>query len=114
MAYMQVHLGVTTADAEDVEIMFSNMELTLKFFDYQRKPCQLVFVDVLAFRWQELDDAPPDLRNDATYEVTESQWLERQAQCQAADSYNYKHYMLCFNACGVLDVLSKPLKTATY
>ncbi len=98
-------LGVSTADGEDVQLQFTRGDLSLRFLDWQEQPRELVFHDVLAFRWQEFDES--GLNDDTTYEVVDSEWLQRQAQLQAVAVDQYAHYILCFNACGNLDVLAR-------
>jgi hypothetical protein len=105
MRYVEAKLGVTTADAEKVVTRFENGDLHLSFVDWQGHPRSIIFRDVLAYRWQELDDAVP--RDDTTFEALDSPWLERQAALQAVPPNAYAHYVLCFNACGVLDVLAR-------
>jgi hypothetical protein len=115
-------LGIVTADAEQVRLQFDAGALVLSFADMHDRPRQLTFADVLAFRWQELDEAglvnhearAPEgragVRDDQTYEVVGSAWLARQAELQAVSVGDYAHYMLCFNACGVLDVLCRRVR----
>ena len=107
MRYVEANLGVSVADAESVTLRFEARTLLLAFVDWQEQPRSLVFHDVLAHRWQELDEAVP--RDDTTFEVVESPWLARQAELQAVQSEDYAHYLLCFNACGALDVLARRL-----
>ncbi len=105
MTFVQVDIGVHTADAEDVAVQFSSGDIVLTFVDWREQPQRTVFNDVLAFRWQEFDEE--GIRNDVVYEVEQSSWLARQAQLQGVPSAGYVHYKLCFNACGALDVLCK-------
>jgi hypothetical protein len=105
MRYVETSLGATTADAEKVVIRFENGDLQLSFMDWQKQPRSITFRDVLAYRWQELDDAVP--RDDTTFEAFDSPWLERQAKLHGVLASDYAHYVLCFNACGVLDVLAR-------
>jgi hypothetical protein len=100
-------LGVSTADGEDVQLQFTRGDLSLRFLDWQEQPRELVFHDVIAFRWQEFDESALNIRDDTTYEVIDSEWLQRQAQLQAVDVDQYAHYILCFNACRNLDVLAR-------
>jgi hypothetical protein len=110
MTFAEIDLGVSTADAEDVAVQFSRGELVLTFVDWKEQRRRLAFADVLAFRWQELDDETP--RDDVAYEVRDSSWLARQAKLQAVEPESYVHYKLCFNACGSLDVLCRGVETA--
>ena len=105
MKHAECNLGVSTADAENVHITFSDDCLSLGFCDWQDHPRTVVFCDVLAFRWQEFDE--DGIRDDATYEVIDSPWLAQQAKLHAVKVQDYVHYRLCFNACGMLDVLAR-------
>jgi hypothetical protein len=106
MRYVEVDLGVITADAERVAVHFDDGDLHLTFVDWQEQPRSKVFQDTLAFRWQELDD-PSLPRDDATFEAVDSPWLESQAKAQDISTEDYAHYVLCFNACGVLDLIAR-------
>lgn len=103
MTFVQVDIGVHTSDAEDVTVQFSSGELVLTFVDWQERFRRKAFSDVLAFRWQEFDEE--GIRDDAVYEVKNSDWLARQCQRQGVERDRYVHFKLCFNACGTLDVL---------
>ena len=105
--FIERYLGVQTADAERVELVFSDNSLRVRFVDWQELPRELVLPETLAFRWQEYDcDGAP--RDDVTYEVVGSAWLA--AQLPPAElplSKHLRHYKLCFNACGSLDVICR-------
>jgi hypothetical protein len=105
MKYVQASLGLHTAEAEKVAISFADGELRLSFVDWQGQRGSATFSDVLAFRWQELDDPVP--RDDSTFEAVGSPWLERQAKLHGVRGDNYAHYVLCFNACGALDLVAR-------
>ena len=113
MPFVEVHFGVSTADAENVELHFDGAALVLSFRDWQGVPRQLIFHNILAFRWQDFDEK--DIRDDTTYEVLESEWLARQVYLQgvAGVADNYAHYKLCFNALGVLDILGRRVTCAS-
>jgi hypothetical protein len=108
--YRTVDLGASTADATNVGFQWSDDCLALRFRDWKELSPEIVFRGVLAFRWQEFDPCQfPSLRDDSSYEVLESDWLERQCDLQRVDPAGYAHYRLCFNGVGVLDVLSEPM-----
>lgn len=107
MRYVGTNLGISTADGEKVTLRLEKGDLYLSFVDWQEQPRSLIFYDVLAHRWQELDDPVP--RDDMTFEAVDSPWLARQAELQAVPQDEYAHYVLCFNACGVLDVIARRL-----
>ncbi|XAL99352.1 hypothetical protein OT109_17450 [Phycisphaeraceae bacterium D3-23] len=107
MKHLQVDLGFSTADAERVQLSFDGSDVQLTFVDWQEVPRDHSFLEVLGFSWsEELDDS--SIRDDVVYEVVDSPWLASQLELNAIDDpYSYVHYKLCFNACGVLDVLCK-------
>ena len=108
--YRAVDLGASTADAEKIELRFACGDLTLAFVDWQEAHRRLIFREVLGFRWQEFDEGELGagaIRDDSTYEVLESAWLERQAEIQGEQRQGYAHYVLCFNAIGTLEVLAR-------
>lgn len=105
MPHVPVDLGIVSADAERVEVHFVGGDLVLAFVAYDEVPRRHVFREVLAFRFQELDEA--GIRDDCSYEVVASPWLARQCELQAVPAAEYAHYLVCFNACGALDVLCR-------
>lgn len=107
MQYQRRDFGVNTVDADHVAIHFEGGDLHLSFVDWQETARSVTFRNVLAFRWQEHDEPVP--RIDGTFEVTESHWLDRQAKLQSVPPENFSHYLLCFNACGSLDVLASKM-----
>ena len=107
MNYRQVDLGFSTADGEQMRLAFDGADLTLSFHDWRGQPVAAVFRDVLAFRWgQEVSADVP--RDDIAYEILGSPELGRELQLNGlTDAVGYAHYKLCFNACGVLDVMCR-------
>ncbi len=110
MRCVEVDLGISTADADNVEVHFDGGDLVLTFLDWQEVPRQVIFRGVLAYRWQDFDET--GIRDDTTYEVLESEWLAQQADLQGVKAAveNYAHYKLCFNTVGMLDVVGLKLK----
>jgi hypothetical protein len=102
----KVNLGIYTVDGERVGLQLTGDVLLLSFVDHRGQPQRLELHEVLAFRWQELDDdaATPD---DVAYEVVGSPWLARQCALQGERPDRYAHYMVCFNVVGVLDVVCR-------
>lgn len=101
--FVPVSLGLEIADAEAVSMSYANGALVLSFIDWKEQRRDVRFESTLAFRWQEFDEV--GIRDDACYEVVESIWLQRQAKLQGESPEHHVHYKLCFNACGVLDVI---------
>lgn len=100
-------VSVQTADAEQVSITYRQGDLILEYIDWQEHACRVAFADTLAFRWQEYDDAVTP-RDDSTYQLIHSAWLKAQT-VGLTDPEQYAHYKLCFNACGVLDLLCRKI-----
>ncbi|MBK7839072.1 MAG: hypothetical protein IPJ49_15660 [Candidatus Obscuribacter sp.] len=80
MHCIEPNLGVSTADADQIQLQFVKGDLSLTFLDWQEHQRKLVFQDVIAFKWQELDLSEFDIRDDTTYEVIDSVWLLRQSR----------------------------------
>ena len=112
MKFHEANIGMHTADAEDISIQYNEGDLLLRYVDWQEQPKAFTFVEALAFRWQEFDDEArgQDIRDDMAYRVTDSPWLTRQCELQAEPAEQFTHYKLCFNACGVLDVICKSVE----
>jgi hypothetical protein len=103
--YDRVDLGFTTADAEQVKLDFDGSDLILHCIDWEEEPVRHTFRGVLAYCWgQHLGTT--QVRDDEAYEVRNSPWLVREAKLASVDADSYAHYKVCFNACGVLDVLA--------
>jgi hypothetical protein len=105
MQCIESNLGISTADGENVRLQYEDDKLSIVFDDWRDRLCTVVFHGVLAFRWQEFDEN--GICDDATYEVVGSPWLERQTKLHGVNAADYVHHKLCFNACGMLDVLAR-------
>jgi hypothetical protein len=105
MDILKSELRVSTADAEDVRMRHEEDALWVAFRDWQDREISVVFRGVLGFRWQECDETV--IRDDMTYEVVNSPWLGQQARLQSVNASDYTHHKLCFNACGMIDVLAR-------
>lgn len=110
MRYEPINLGFSTADGEEVRFAFDGSTLRLDFIDWHEKPVTVAFEDVLGVHWGQ--DLPPGApRDDMPFEVIDSEWLLREGQLNAiSDLHDYAHYLLCFNACGNLDVLCRKVR----
>lgn len=105
MNYKTINLGFSTADAEGIQLNFDGSNLHLKCTDWQEKPVSYTFENVLAYKWGQ--GVEPDIpRYDECYEVESSDWLLRETELASVHREDYMHYKLCFNACGILDVLA--------
>jgi len=99
-----VELGMSPADAESVQLSYRFGDLYVRFTSWDEKDVEAKFYDVLAFSWQEFDF--DQLRKNVCYEVSDSSWLASQAKLQELNPEDYIHYKVCFNANGVLDLIT--------
>jgi hypothetical protein len=102
----------TTADAECPHIVSEDGCLKVTFRDWREQLVTLLFHEVVAFSWDDGDaEIDSNHRDDCSYIVHESQWLARhRAKATVMPSDDHRHFKLCFNAVGVLQVLSSRLK----
>ncbi|MEZ6188834.1 MAG: hypothetical protein R3F62_28000 [Planctomycetota bacterium] len=98
--------GFSTADAEQVRLQFQG-DLTLDFQDWREVPVRVVFREAIGFRWADEQEWVDGVRNDVTYRVQGSPWLATLARLCGEDAGAFQHLRLCFNACGVLDVVCR-------
>jgi hypothetical protein len=107
--YRELSFGFSTADAERPEIDFRDGELVVRFVNWREEAVTIRFPFAVAFRWQSDATLPPNVRDDQSYEILDSQWLVELKQLGATEP-QHCHYKLCFNAAGILDVISKALE----
>src|SRR5262245_11581230 len=102
-----LHPGFSVADAEYPRFALRDGTLTLEFTDWQKRDVHVRFSNAAGVRWQELDSAGPEDRNESVYEIVDSSWLATYLTSGARTSEDaLRHFRLGFNACGVLDVLA--------
>lgn len=107
-SFVTLSAGFSTADADRPDIVYTRGDLLVKFKDWRDKLVTLRFPDTVAFRWQEETALPATVRDDTSYEVIDSAWIAELRSFNALPEEPH-HYMLCFNAAGVLNVVSGPL-----
>ena len=107
-SYVILSAGFSTADADRPDITYANGDLLVKFKDWREQPVALRFPDAVAFRWQDEAELPASVRDDTPYEVIDSTWVAELRSFNALPPEPH-HFMLCFNAAGVLDVVSGAL-----
>jgi hypothetical protein len=99
--------GFSVADAEYPSFVLKDGVLVLEFIDWRRHRIRVVFSNAAGVKWQEIELRGPESRNDRTYEITDSAWLRSyldQGARSVADQL--RHFKLCFNAYGPLEVLA--------
>ena len=109
-SFVPLSPGFSTADADRPEIAYTQGDLLVQFKDWRGQLVALRFPDAVAFHWQYGTALPAGVRDDSSYEVTDSDWMAELRSLKALPPEPH-HYMLCFNAVGVLVVVSGRLAT---
>jgi hypothetical protein len=107
-----IDLGFSVADGEKIEVRYQSQTLRVSFVDWQEEPVSFVCHSTLAFRWQEAEYTLSDQeRNDSTYEVVDSAWLQQhQEQHMTWEGTTFHHYKLNFNAAGILEMICSKIE----
>jgi hypothetical protein len=107
--YQKIDLGFSTADGARPELHFIGGDIRFSFVDWRERLVSFLASDVRAFSWvEELDD--PELRDDAVYEVLESDLIRKSRTLSVTSpEVGYRHYKLCFNAVGALDIVCQQI-----
>jgi len=103
--------GFSTADAESVSLSLHKRNGILEFIDWHEQPIKVMLVDTIALKWQEADSCGPEDRDDMSYEIMDSEWLMKHLSQHIIDpEKGYKHYKLCFNATGILEIICREMR----
>jgi hypothetical protein len=109
MQVVPAQLGFSVADGEHIEVSFANGDVALRFVDWREQVVEMEFHEALAFRWASRPSLETP-RDDSTYEVVDSVWLLDEARLETlANPENFAHYVLCFNAAKVLEIVCRRL-----
>jgi hypothetical protein len=110
--FLSFGLSFSTADGERPALQFAGGELWFSFIDWREQPVRFMASDVCAFSWAEQWDST-GLRDDVTYEVLESDLIRQFCEASAmSPTDGYRHFKLCFNAVGALDLVCKSITVA--
>lgn len=102
--------GFSVADAEYPRFALRDGTFSLEFVDWRERQVHVRFSNAAGVRWEELDSKGPQGRDDEVYEIVESSWVADYMQTDARTAGDaLRHFRLCFNACGVLDVLASSM-----
>ena len=103
--------GFSVADADYPAFSLRDEDVVLDFTDWQKRHVRVRFTNAAGIKWQELDSAGPEDRDDAVFEIIDSAWLGAYLKTGArAAADELRHYRLCFNGSGVLDVLAASMR----
>ena len=101
----------SVSDAEYPQFALRDGRLVLEFVDWQERSVRVRFPNAAGVKWQELDSRGPEDRDDSVYEIVDSSWLaEYLANDATTLAEGLRHFRLCFNAWGVLDVLAASME----
>lgn len=102
-----IHPGFSTADAEYPEIHQEEGDVVLRFKDWRENEVEVFFADPIAFKWQMAESFHDGERDDSSYEIVESDWLDLHIrQGVVSGSEEYKHFKFNFNGCGQFEILA--------
>jgi len=103
--------GFSVADAEYPSFDLQDGVHSLRFRDWRERNVHVRFSNAVGVKWQELDSTGPEDRDDEVYEKENSAWHEAYLRSEARTTNDaLRHYRLCFNALGVLDVLASSME----
>ncbi len=107
-----LNVPFSTADAEYPQVISEHGSLRVAFSDWREKIVLLLFHDAVAFSWDEGDAVVEgDHRDDCSYIVHNSPWLAmHQERGTMIRPEAHRHFKLCFNAVGVLQVLASRME----
>jgi hypothetical protein len=107
-SFEPLNLPFSTADADAPVLAYDLGQLHVRFRDWQDKEVALTFRNVALFSWDDGDAAwSSGHRDDICYTVIGSEWLKRHLDVGTISAgEGHHHYKLCFNAAGVLQVIS--------
>ena len=74
-SFVPLSEGFSTADADRPDIAYTGGDLVVKFKDWREQLVALRFPDAVAFRWQDEAALPASVRDNGSYEVTDSAWI---------------------------------------
>jgi hypothetical protein len=101
-----LNAGFSTADAAYPSFTMGDTGFSLEFLNWQERPIRVNFDNIAGVRWEALDGGDYQI-----YEMVDSVWvtsLLRTTEYAASDGL--RHFRLCFNAHGVLDVLASHMR----
>ena len=99
------------ADADAPTLAYERDILVVRFQDWRERTVELRFNNVVAFSWDDGDAALCNThRDDTSYVVIGSEWLRRHLEVRnMSRNEGHGHYKLCFNAAGILQMISSEL-----
>ena len=111
-SFEPLNLPFSTADTDHPVMAYDRGQLLVRFRDWQQKEVALAFRDVVAFAWDDGDASwSSEHRDDFCDTVVGSVWLRRHIDVGTINAEErHRHYKLCFNAAGVLQVISTNLE----
>lgn len=108
---MELEPGFSTADAEYPSVSLKDGTLDLFFVDWREQPVSVRFRDAASVSWQQLEITGPNVGDDKVYEIQNSNWIASHYRQQTIlPAEKLRHFRLCFNAWGTLDVIASEME----
>ena len=99
--------GFSTADGDFPGFDYDEQQyLRFYFLDWREETVLVLFKNVIALRWQAIQELLPDEPSDGTCEILNSEWLQAHQREGVIDiDQQFHHYRLNFNACGSFELI---------
>jgi len=106
--------GFSIADAKHPSVSSSDSGLIIRFRDWRDDPIEVLFVDAISYRWDEIDwDLVKGEHSDCTHAIENSEWMaEHLVQNFFSGDDGFAHYRLNFSM-GTLEVISRHIESRT-
>jgi hypothetical protein len=113
-SFEPLNMPFSTADAELPLLTYEDGQLRVTFLDWREQDVILRFQGVAAYSWDSGELWSYAHRDDTSYAVAGSEWLHKLLDLgEITASEGHRHFKLCFNAVGVLQVISTCLEVLT-
>lgn len=106
----RLNVPFSVADAEAPSFSFDE-KLDVRWTDWREQPVHVEFIHPVGVTWQEATITGAHDRDDDVFEIQDSEWL-RAHSCEGVRERRepLRHFRLCFNAHGTLDVLASAMR----
>ncbi len=95
-SFEPLRVPFSTADADPPALTYEQDQLHVRFLDWQEQVVNLTFAGVVAFSWDEGDASwSAAHRDDESYTVGGSEWLQRHLDVGTTVAWSDRHYKAC-------------------
>jgi len=105
--------GFSTTDAEYPDFALRGNTLFLDFVGWHGQHMRVRFDDIAGVRWDECESDSTEPCDDCVYAIVDSEWVKRLHHTGGREPTEvHRHFKLCFNANGPLEVLATDMRLA--